>query len=126
VIVLSFTPSILLLTPSSCNVIQCNFLNPAGFAGNAFCGNVPRTLVGVVRSVVGVRDGQQLQLNVTHFLKPCPNNMMGSNGISEYAVVTGKPCTCHVCVQDAMSPLFYLFWGCNFIHMNSTGIVLIW
>jgi len=112
VIVLSFTPSSLLLTPSSCNLIQCKALNSAGFAGTAFCGNVPRTLEGVVRSVVGVQDGQQLQLNVTHFLKPCPNHMMSSTGISEYAVVTGTPCPCYVYVQGAMSPLFNLFWGC--------------
>lgn len=57
--------------------------------GNAFCGNVPRTLEGVVRSVVGVQDGQEPQLKVTHFLKPCPNHMMGSTGVSEYAFVTG-------------------------------------
>lgn len=98
-IVLSFILSILVLTPSSCNVIQRKPLNLAGFAGNAFCGNVPNTLEGVVRSVVEVQDGEQLQLKVTHFSKPCPNHMMGSTGISEYAFVTGKLCTCHVCVS---------------------------
>ncbi len=61
-----------------------------GFAGNGFCGNVPRPLDGVVRSVVGVHDGQQLQLKVTHFLKPCPRHMLGSTGMSVHAVVTGN------------------------------------
>ncbi len=57
------------------------------FAGNDFCGNVPRALEGVVRRIVRVQDGQQLQLKVTHFLKPCPGYMLGSTAMS---VVTGK------------------------------------
>ena len=58
-----------------------------GFAGNEFCGNVPRALEGVVRSIVGVRDGQQLQVKVTQFFKPCPRYLLGSTGIIG---VTGK------------------------------------
>ncbi|DBA85249.1 TPA: hypothetical protein ACH3X2_005949 [Trebouxia sp. C0005] len=54
--------------------------------GNEFCGNVPRPLEGVVRRIVGVQDGQQLQLKVTHFLKPCSRYMLSSTGQS---VTTG-------------------------------------
>ena len=58
-----------------------------GFAGNEFCGNVPRALEGVVRSIVGSQDGQQLQVEVLQFLKPCPRYLLGSTGI---IVVTGN------------------------------------
>ena len=61
-----------------------------GFAGNEFCGNVPRTLDGVVRSIAGVQDGQQLQLKVMHFSKHCPRYMLSSTGMSVHAVVTGN------------------------------------
>ncbi len=57
------------------------------FTGNEFCGDVPRALEGVVRSIVGVQNGQQLQVKVTQFLKPCPGYLLGSTGI---IVVTGN------------------------------------
>lgn len=57
------------------------------FAGNEFCGNVPRSLEGVAWSIVGSQDGQQLQMKVTQFLKPCPRYFLGNTGIT---VVTGN------------------------------------
>ncbi|KAL0050250.1 hypothetical protein WJX82_007222 [Trebouxia sp. C0006] len=54
--------------------------------GNEFCGSVPRALEGVVRSIVGSQDGQQLQVEVSQFLKPCPRYLLGITGI---IVVTG-------------------------------------
>lgn len=95
----------LVLSPGEC--AEINFLYPlfshhsaampysrslsgmlnTGFPGNEFCGNVPRPLEGVVRRLVGVQDGQQLQLKVTHFLKPCSRYMLSSTGQS---VTTGR------------------------------------
>ena len=80
-------------------------------AGNEFCGNVPHTLEGVVRRIVGVQDGQQLHLKVTHFLKPCPGYMLGSTGISvvtgnfTHAVLMSPITTCVQCSGRHMSQL---------------------
>ncbi len=73
----------------------------SGFAGNEFCGSVPRALEGVVRSIVGSQDGQQLQVEVSQFLKPCPRYLLGITGI---IVVTGN--IAHSMLTSVITTLF--------------------